>query len=120
MGRVRKDARRRFARGTPINPAVLRQARLDAGLTLKQVADGIVSSQALSQFEQGLTRPMPDTLRALAERLHVTVDSLLAKPRDPREMTMRDLERERRWDDLERLATATLNDLNVTPRTQAV
>ena len=49
-------------------------------------------------------RPMPDTLQGLAQRLQVTVDSLLAKPRDPRETTMRDLERERRWDDLERLA----------------
>jgi len=89
-------------------------------MTLKQAAAGIVSSQALSQFEQGLARPMPDTLHALAERLQVTVESLLAKPRDPRETTMRQLEKERRWDDLERLATATLDDLNVTPRTQAV
>jgi tetratricopeptide (TPR) repeat protein len=120
MGRQRRDARGRIARGTAINRAVLRQARLDAGLTLKEAADGIVTSQALHQFEQGQTRPMPDTLAALAQRLHLSVDALLARPRDPRELVMRDLEVERRWDDLERLATATLDDLNVTPRTQAV
>lgn len=120
MGRQRRDARGRIARGTAINRAVLRQARLDAGLTLKEAADGIVTSQALHQFEQGQARPMPETLEALAERLGVSVYALQARPKDPRELVMRDLETERRWDDLERLATATLDDLNVTPRTQAV
>ncbi|HEY4025743.1 MAG TPA: tetratricopeptide repeat protein, partial [Candidatus Dormibacteraeota bacterium] len=79
-----------------------------------------MSRQALHQFEVGKARPVPATLEAIAGRLGIPIDSLLARPRDPREVQMRDLEEKQRWRDLERLAAATLADLNVTPRTQAV
>jgi tetratricopeptide (TPR) repeat protein/DNA-binding XRE family transcriptional regulator len=117
---MRQDSRGRFVRGQAINPAALRQARLDAGLTLAQTAEGIVSRQALHQFEVGKARPVPATLEAIAARLGVPLDALLARPRDPRELHMRELEEKQRWQDLERLASATLADLNVTPRTRAV
>src|SRR5437660_3541442 len=110
----------RFARGQAIDPARLRHARAAAGLTLTAAAAGIVSRQALSQFERGQARPRRRTLEALAGRLHVPVDALLARPRDPREATMRELEAGRRWSELERLAIATLADLNLTPRMEAV
>jgi tetratricopeptide (TPR) repeat protein/DNA-binding XRE family transcriptional regulator len=119
-GKVAQDTRGRFARGQAINPAALRQARVDAGMTLAQAADGIVSRQALHQFEAGKARPVQATLEAVATRLRVPIDALLARPRDPRELRMRELQEKQRWHELERLAGATLADLNVTPRTRAV
>src|SRR5215469_13581462 len=121
MGRRQaQNSKGRFARGEAINPAALRQARRDAGLTLAETADGIVSRQALQQFEAGKARPMPGTLQAIARRLGIAADALLARPHDPREVAMRELEEKQRWRELERLAAQTLADLNVTPRTQAV
>jgi tetratricopeptide (TPR) repeat protein/DNA-binding XRE family transcriptional regulator len=117
---VARDPEGRFARGQAIDPARLRHARATAGLTLTAAAAGIVSRQALSQFEHGQARPRRRTLEALAGRLHVPVDALLARPRDPREATMRELEAGRRWPELERLAIAVLADLNLTPRMEAV
>src|SRR5262249_5968815 len=112
MGRLPNDARGRFARGIAINPATLRQARLGARMTLEQASRGIVTRQAFHQFEHGLARPMPDKLEAIAARLGVPSDTLLARPRDPREVSMRELEQEQRWYELERLATTVLADLN--------
>ncbi len=120
MGDGGRDASGRFTRGRPINPAALRQARLDAGLTLAQAADGIVSRQALHQFEAGKARPGQATLWAIADRLGVSQDVLLARPRDPRERRMRELDEKQRWRELERIAEDTLGDLNITPRTQAI
>src|SRR5215472_16441338 len=121
MGRRQEqNARGRFARGEAINPAALRQARRDAGLTLAETAEGIVSRQALQQFEAGKARPMPATLQGIARRLRIPADSLLARPNDPRELAMRDLEDGQRWRELERLASETLADLYAAPRTQAV
>src|SRR5215467_4526484 len=121
MGRRQaQNSKGRFARGEAINPAALRQARRDAGLTLAETAEGIVSRQALQQFEAGKARPMPGTLQAIARRLGIAADALLARPHDPREVAMRELEEKQRWRELERLAAQTLADLNVTPRTQAV
>jgi tetratricopeptide (TPR) repeat protein len=120
MGRWRKDARGRFARGQAINPAALRQARQAAGLTLTEAAAGIVSRQALHQFEAGRARPRREILEALAQRVLAPVDTLLARPHDPRERALRDLEQRRQWAELERLAQQVLADANVTARTQAV
>jgi tetratricopeptide (TPR) repeat protein len=120
MGRVGQDSRGRFTRGQAINPAALRQARLDAGLTLAQAAEGIVSRQAMHQFEAGKARPVQSTLQAIAARLRIPLDALLARPRDPRERQMRELLDKQSWLELERLATSILADLNVPPRTQAV
>jgi tetratricopeptide (TPR) repeat protein len=114
------DARGRFARGQPINPAALRQARLNAELTLAEAADGIVTRQAFFQYESGITRPRRQTLNKIATRLQVPVDGLLARPHDPREHAMRDLEEAQQWDRLERLARAVLADANVTARIRAV
>lgn len=120
MERAGSDLRRREARGVAINPAALRQARQDRGQTLAQVAQGIVSRQALHQFESGRARPTRATLRGIAERLGVPVEALVARPHDPREVAMRELAERQRWHQLERLATVVLGDKNVTPRTRAI
>jgi len=119
MGAAR-DPEGRFARGQPIDPARLRHAREAAGLTIAEAAAGIVSHQALSQFELGQARPRRATIEALAKRLDISVDVVLARPRDSREAAMRELEAQRQWPELERLAMSTLADLNLTPRMQAV
>ena len=49
--------------------AVLRQARLDAGMRLADVAEGIVSVGYLSMIEQGQRTPTQAVLRQLAHRL---------------------------------------------------
>lgn len=120
MGRDGKRLRGRRGRGYAINPAALREARRDRGLTLAQVADGIITRQALHQFETGKARPSHATLQALAERLGIPLGALLANPHDPREVSMRELQEKQRWPDLERLATVVLADRNVTLRTQAI
>src|SRR5258708_1078913 len=115
-----KDSRGRFARGQAINPSALRQARLEAGLTLAQAAEGIVSRQALHLFETGKARPAPATLQAIVDRLRVSTELVLAGPHAPRERRMRELEEAQRWRELERVAEETLQDMNLPPRTQAV
>jgi tetratricopeptide (TPR) repeat protein len=119
-GHASQTVRGRFARGKAVDPGALKSARERAGLTLLEVAKGICSKQALSQFEAGKIRPMPETLEKLAERLRVPIEALLASPHDPRELAMRELEEDERWPELERMATKVLIELNITDRTQAV
>lgn len=47
----------------------LLQARQEAGLSQRQLCDGIVTRNMLSQIEHGSAKPSMDTLRALAARL---------------------------------------------------
>lgn len=47
----------------------LLQARQEAGLSQRQLCDGIVTRNMLSQIEHGTARPSMDTLQALALRL---------------------------------------------------
>ena len=47
----------------------LLHARLEAGLSQRQLCEGIVTRNMLSQIEHGTARPSMDTLRALATRL---------------------------------------------------
>jgi tetratricopeptide (TPR) repeat protein len=120
MVKADKDSRGRFARGQAINPAALKQARQEAGLTLAAAADGIVSRQALHLFETGKARPVESNLQAIAARLGVDVNVLRARPHDPREEQMRELAAEKRWSELHKLTAAVLADINVTDRSQAV
>jgi transcriptional regulator with XRE-family HTH domain len=47
----------------------LKQARLEAGLSQRQLCEGIVTRNMLSQIENGAARPSMDTLRQFALRL---------------------------------------------------
>jgi tetratricopeptide (TPR) repeat protein len=49
----------------------LRRLRVAAGLTQTELADGRFSKEYVSQIERGKTRPTPDTIEWLAERLGV-------------------------------------------------
>src|SRR5438105_4684984 len=120
MGGGWPDSRPRVVRGQAINPAALRHARLNAGLTLAQTATGIVSRQALHQFETGKARPAPATLEAIARRLGIPPDALLVHPTDPRELQMRQLDERQQWRNLKRVAGSVLADPTVTGRMQAL
>ena len=47
----------------------LKQARLEAGLSQRQLCQELITRNMLSQIENGSARPSMDTLRALAQRL---------------------------------------------------
>jgi tetratricopeptide (TPR) repeat protein len=120
MGGGRISSRRRFVRGQSINPAALRRARLDGGLTLAQAAEGIVTRQALHQFESGQARPALRTLEAIARRLDIPLDGLLDSPSDPREVKMRQLQERQQWRELRRTASGVLADPTISPHMHAV
>lgn len=58
----------------------LRQARLEAGLSQRQLCEGIVTRNMLSQIENGAARPSMDTLALFASRLGKTVGYFLGEP----------------------------------------
>ena len=60
--------------------AKLRQARLEAGLSQRQLCEGIVTRNMLSQIENGSARPSMDTLALFASRLGKTVGFFLGEP----------------------------------------
>lgn len=62
-----------------IDPAALRRARLNAGLTQQQVAARVVkgSSGRVSQWELGQAQPFPRHLALLANVLQVSIADLL-------------------------------------------
>ena len=47
----------------------IRQARLDAGLSQRQLCQDLITRNMLSQIENGVAKPSMDTLQKLAERL---------------------------------------------------
>lgn len=55
----------------------LKAARLDAGLSQRQLCDGIVTRNMLSQIENGTAHPSMDTLRRFAARLQKPVSYFL-------------------------------------------
>lgn len=55
----------------------LRHARLEAGLTQKQLCDGVVTRNMLSQIENGLAKPSMGTLAVFARRLGKSVSYFL-------------------------------------------
>jgi len=58
-------------------------ARKTDGLSLQQLAgrtEGIITKQALSQYEQNKSRPSSNILTRLARALSVPVDFLFAEP----------------------------------------
>jgi tetratricopeptide (TPR) repeat protein len=64
--------------GIEIDPAALRKARLDAGLSLAQVAGTDLTRQAVHLIETGKSRPTRRSLRTIARRLGVPESALLA------------------------------------------
>lgn len=55
----------------------IRQVRLDAGLSQRQLCGGLITRNMLSQIENGNARPSMDTLQQLAQRLGKPVSYFL-------------------------------------------
>jgi tetratricopeptide (TPR) repeat protein/DNA-binding XRE family transcriptional regulator len=58
----------------------VKQARLEAGLSLGQVASGVVSRTAIYFVETGKSRPSMETLRLIADRTGRSLDYFLSRP----------------------------------------
>jgi tetratricopeptide (TPR) repeat protein/DNA-binding XRE family transcriptional regulator len=63
--------------GIDVDPGALRRARLEAGLSLAQVAGSELSRQAVHLVETGKVRPSPRTLETIAARLGRPVTDFL-------------------------------------------
>jgi tetratricopeptide (TPR) repeat protein len=66
--------------GVEVDAAALRRARLQAGLSLAEVAGTDMTRQAVHLIETGKVRPSMRTFRVIAGRLGVPESSLLAPP----------------------------------------
>src|SRR5260370_28887798 len=67
--------------GGEFNPAYVRRARLEAGLTMAELAGSDLTRQAVSLIETGKARPSMRTLEIFASRTGSPVDSFLRAPR---------------------------------------
>src|SRR5260370_38153787 len=67
--------------GGEFNPAYVRRARLEAGLTMAELAGSDLTRQAVSLIETGKARPSMRTLEIFASRTGRPVDSFLRAPR---------------------------------------
>jgi tetratricopeptide (TPR) repeat protein/DNA-binding XRE family transcriptional regulator len=66
--------------GVDVKPGSVKQARFEAGLSLGQVAAGMVSRTAIYFVESGKSRPSMETLRLIAERTGRPLDYFLSRP----------------------------------------
>jgi tetratricopeptide (TPR) repeat protein len=73
------DSKRRGRRkGVEVRPGSVLEARKEAGLTLAQVAGGVVSRAAIHLVETGQTRPSFETLEMIARRTNKPIEFFLA------------------------------------------
>lgn len=66
--------------GVEIKPGTVKQARLEAGLSLGQVAGDAISRTAIYFVETGKAKPSMETLKLIAERTGRPLDYFLARP----------------------------------------
>lgn len=74
------SGRRGRRKGVEIRPGSVKQARLDAGLSLGQVARSDISRTAIYFVEVGKAKPSMETLRLIADRTGRPLDYFLAEP----------------------------------------
>src|SRR5580693_3422273 len=80
-GTAKRDSRRRGRRqGVDIKPGTVKRARLEAGLSLGQIAAGVVSRTAIYYVESGKAKPSMETLRLIAEKTGRPLDYFLSQP----------------------------------------
>ena len=70
-------------RGIAIRAESVRRARIEAGLSLAQVANGAVSRTAIHLIETGRSRPSRETLELIARRTGKPVEFFLDVTNDP-------------------------------------
>src|SRR2546427_6630511 len=93
---VASSRRRGRRRGVEIRPGSAKQARLEAGLSLGQVARDDISRTAIYFVETGKAKPSRETLELIAERTGRPVDFFLEVDSEQRTNIVRITEVERR------------------------
>ena len=63
-----------------VKPEAIRLARIEAGLSLEQLARGLVSRQAIHQYESGASSPSLAVLQAIADRTGRSLEYFLGEP----------------------------------------
>src|SRR5438445_10213715 len=96
QGRAPSGRRRGRRRGLEIRPGSVKQARLEAGLSLGQVARDDISRTAIYFVETGKAKPSRETLELIAERTGRPVDFFLEVDAERQRNTIRITEVERR------------------------
>jgi tetratricopeptide (TPR) repeat protein len=92
------DSKHRGRRkGVAIREGSVRQARLEAGLSLAQVAEGEVTRTAIHLIEHGRIRPSFETLQLIARRTRRPLEFFLVTPNEsvslsPAQAELRELE----------------------------
>jgi len=115
---VARGSSQRRARGVAVNAEALKRARLDAGLTLAEVAGDSMTRQAVHLFETGRARPTLAKLRQIVGRLgNISIEAALA---DVSEHRLAELEEQQQWRELGDLAAQLLRAVNSTKRTRAI
>lgn len=113
-----RGGKRQRPRGVAVNASALKRARLDAHLSLADVAGESMTKQAVHLFETGRARPSLDKLRLIVERLgNITMDTALAVSG---ERDLVELDERQRFDELGVLAAQLMRDLNSSRRTRAI
>ncbi len=74
------SGRRGRRRGVEVKPGTVKQARMEAGLSLGQVARGDISRTAIYFVETGKAKPSIETLKLIAERTGRPLDYFLKSP----------------------------------------
>src|SRR5438876_10590967 len=96
QGKATSGRRRGRRRGVEIRPGSVKQARLEAGLSLGQVARDDISRTAIYFVETGKAKPSRETLELIAERTGRPVDFFLEVDPERQRNTIRITEGERR------------------------
>src|SRR5712692_6912471 len=74
------SGRRGRRKGVEIKPGTAKQARLEAGLSLGQVAGTEISRTAIYFVETGKAKPSMETLKLIASRTGRPLDFFLSRP----------------------------------------
>src|SRR5437899_11266023 len=80
QGRAPSGRRRGRRRGLEVRPGSVKQARMEAGLSLGQVARGDLSRTAIYFVETGKAKPSIETLRLIADRTNKPLEFFLGQP----------------------------------------
>src|SRR5436309_16031193 len=86
-----RPPRRRRLPGVSLKQGVVKQARLEARLSLAQLGKGHVTAPAIYLIETGRTRPSLPTLEHIARRTGKPVEFFLAEPTAAADETQGDL-----------------------------
>jgi tetratricopeptide (TPR) repeat protein len=101
-----------------VNAAALKQARIDARLSLADVAGDSMTKQAVHLFETGRARPTLAKLQLIVQRLgNISIETALAEAGEHR---LAELDEQQRFDELGALAARLLRDVNSPKSTRAV